>query len=295
VVRAAAAAAACLLLAQCASSDKFARSVDPRYGVPSSPRVVDAGEPVPKGGGVYRIGKPYVVAGRTYVPEDGPGYRAEGLASWYGDNFHGRQTANGEVFDMHSISAAHPTLPMPSYVRVSNVSNGRSLIVRINDRGPYHGNRIIDVSHKAADLLGFQGNGVARVRVEYVGPASLDGSDDRLLMATLRHGHPAPAPSSNILLAATKPFVPAVAAIGAAIPLPIARPFTLGDPQAAAEPRADGRLTDLSTGRRANRVDLARLPPAITADERERVAAMSAFAPASTDPPRAIVTGRGLY
>ncbi|MGY4332935.1 rare lipoprotein A (peptidoglycan hydrolase) [Bradyrhizobium sp. LB7.2] len=161
--RAVAAAAACLALANCASSNKFASRVDPKYGVSSSPRVVALGDPVPKGGGTYRVGKPYVVGGRTYVPEEDVNYRAEGMASWYGDDFHGRLTANGEVFDMGSLTAAHPTLPMPSYARVTNVSNGKSLIVRVNDRGPYHGNRLIDVSNKAAELLEFKGNGVAKV------------------------------------------------------------------------------------------------------------------------------------
>ena len=128
------------------------------------------------------------------------------MASWYGDDFHGRLTANGEVFDMNALSAAHPTLPMPSYVRVTNLSNKKSIIVRVNDRGPYHGNRVIDLSHKTADLLGFKGNGVARVRVDYVGRASLDGSDDRKLIATLREGEPAPAPSA-VRIASAKPFV----------------------------------------------------------------------------------------
>ena len=169
------AVAACLLLANCASSDKFASRVDPKYGVSSSPRVVAFGEPVPKGGGTYRIGKPYTVAGRVYVPEEDPNYRAEGMASWYGDDFHGRLTANGEVFDMTSLTAAHPTLPIPSYARVTNIRNGKSLIVRVNDRGPYHGNRLIDVSNKAAELLEFKANGVAKVRVEYVGRAPLEG------------------------------------------------------------------------------------------------------------------------
>ena len=91
---------------------------------------------------VSRLSEPYTVAGRVYVPEDDPNYRAEGMASWYGDDFHGRLTANGEVFDMTSISAAHPTLPMPSYARVTNLGNGKSVIVRINDRGPFVGDRI---------------------------------------------------------------------------------------------------------------------------------------------------------
>ena len=104
-------AAICLLLAQCSNSGR----IDARYGVSASPRVVDPGEPVPKGGGTYRVGAPYVVGGRVYVPEQDPHYQAVGLASWYGDDFHGRYTANGEIFDLNGISAAHPTLPLPSY------------------------------------------------------------------------------------------------------------------------------------------------------------------------------------
>src|SRR5947208_2913319 len=209
----AAAVAACLVLANCASSGKFASRVDPKYGVSSSPRVVAFGEAVPKGGGTYRVGKPYTVAGRVYVPEEDPNYRAEGMASWYGDDFHGRLTANGEVFDMASLTAAHPTLPIPSYARVTNVRNGKSLIVRVNDRGPYHDNRLIDVSNKAAELLEFKSNGVARVRVEYVGRAPLEGSDDRQLVATLRTGVPAPTPSS-VRIASARPFVPELASPG---------------------------------------------------------------------------------
>ena len=157
----------------------------------ASARVVEPGQPVPKGGGVYRIGKPYEVAGRTYVPEENINYSAVGMASWYGDDFHGRYTANGEVFDMNSISAAHPTLPLPSYVRVTNLANNHSIIVRVNDRGPYTGGRLIDLSVKTAQLLGFHGQGLARVKVEYVGRAPLEGSDDRKLMATLRENSPA--------------------------------------------------------------------------------------------------------
>src|SRR6201999_868825 len=229
--RSAAAVAACLVLANCASSGKFASRVDPRYGVSSSPRVVAFGEPVPKGGGAYRVGKPYIVAGRVYVPKEDVNYREEGLASWYGDDFHGRLTANGEVYDMTSLSAAHPTLPMPCYARVTNLSNGKSLIVRVNDRGPYHGNRVMDVSSRAAELLEFKSNGVARVRVEYVGRAPLEGSDDRQLMATLRTGIPAPAPSL-VRVASARPFVPEYSSsarpIRGEVPLPAGRPYDLG-------------------------------------------------------------------
>src|SRR6202790_2065475 len=229
------AVAACLFLANCASSGKFASRVDPKYGVSSSPRVVEFGEPVPKGGGPYRVGKPYTVAGRVYVPEEDVNYREERLASWYGDDFHGRLTANGEVFDMESLTAAHPTLPMPCYARVTNLGNGKSLIVRVNDRGPYHGNRLIDVSNRAAELLEFKGNGVARVRVEYVGRAPLDGDDDRRLIATLRTGEPAPSPST-VRIASARPFVPEFGAsrpaIRGDIPVPEGRPYTLGNTSA---------------------------------------------------------------
>jgi rare lipoprotein A len=183
-------AVACLFLAHCANSSR----VDSHWGVSASDRVVQPGEPAPKGGGVYKTGAPYVVAGQTYVPQEDPHYRAEGLASWYGDDFHGRYTANGEIFDINGISAAHPTLPLPCYVRVTNLSNGRSLVVRVNDRGPYVGNRIIDVSTRAAHLLGFYSRGTVPVRVEFIGRAPMEGSDDHILEATLREHEPAPAP-----------------------------------------------------------------------------------------------------
>src|SRR3974390_974323 len=235
MARCAVALGACLILANCASSGKFAGRIDPKYGVSSSPRVVEFGESVPKGGGTYRVGKPYTVAGRVYVPEEDVNYREEGLASWYGDDFHGRLTANGEVFDMDGLTAAHTTLPMPCYARVTNLSNGKSLIVRVNDRGPYHGNRLIDVSNKAAELLEFKGNGVARVRVEYVGRAPLEGSDDRQLMATLRTGVPAPSPSL-VRVASARPFIPEIPLSGrpirGEIPLPEDRPYNLGNASA---------------------------------------------------------------
>jgi rare lipoprotein A (peptidoglycan hydrolase) len=204
IAPAAASAVLCLALAHCTDRSR----IDATLGVAPSARVVDPGEPIPKGGGVYRVGTPYMVAGRLYVPELDPHYRAEGLASWYGDDFHGRSTANGEIFDLNAISAAHPTMPLPSYARVTNLQNGRSLIVRVNDRGPYAANRIIDVSKHAAELLGFISRGTTRVRVEYVGPAQLNGSDDRLLEATLRQDEPAPAPGASVKLAAATRIVP---------------------------------------------------------------------------------------
>ncbi len=174
-----------LALANCASQNRTAK-VDPKYGVAPSPMVVSDGSEIPRGGGREMVGRSYTIAGRTYTPRRDDNYSREGLASWYGPGFHGRQTANGEVFDKYAVSAAHPTLPIPSYVRVTNLSNSRSLIVRVNDRGPFHGNRIIDVSKTVADALDFRKNGVARVKVDYVAPASTDGSDDQILIATLR-------------------------------------------------------------------------------------------------------------
>ena len=297
--RGAAAAAMCLALANCASSGKFAGRVDPKYGVSSSPRVVALGDPVPKGGGTYRVGKPYVVAGRVYVPEEDVNYHEEGLASWYGDDFHGRQTANGEVFDMDSLSAAHPTLPMPSYARVTNLSNGKSLIVRVNDRGPYHGDRLIDVSNKAAELLEFKGNGVARVRVEYVGRAPLEGSDDRQLMATLRSGAPAPAPSL-VRVASAHPFVPESASFGrpirGEIPMPAGRPYDLGSTSADQSINATSEMSASSRSRLSGRVR--DNPRAVSYDDDGSgtpSSPASAYAPIDPQGPREILSGRGLY
>src|SRR6516164_7601111 len=299
--RCAAAVGLCLALANCASSDKFASRLDPRYGVSSSPRVVAFGDPVPKGGGTYRVGKPYMVAGRMYVPEEDVNYREEGLASWYGDDFHGRLTANGEVFDMESLSAAHPTLPMPCYARVTNLANGKSLIVRVNDRGPYRGNRLIDVSHKAAELLDFKGNGVARVRVEYVARAPLEGSDDRQLIATLRTGAPAPAPSF-VRVASARPFVPESVSSGRPIrgniPLPQDRPYSLGNTSADyASINATSEMSASSRARSGGRVlDNRR---AVSYEDDARYTAdyqsVSAYAPVDPRGPSEILSGRGLY
>ncbi len=294
--RGAAAVATCLVLANCASSDKFASRVDPKYGVSSSPRVVALGDPVPKGGGTYRIGKPYTVAGRVYVPEEDPNYRAEGMASWYGDDFHGRLTANGEVFDMTSLTAAHPTLPIPSYARVTNVRNGKSLIVRVNDRGPYHGNRLIDVSNKAAELLEFKHNGVARVRVEYVGRAPLEGSDDRQLLATLRTGVPAPTPSS-VRIASARPFVPDLPEGGRQIrgevPMPEGRPYSLGN--TSADYASINATSEMSASSRSRGRALEN-PRAVSYEADDRSGAPStAYAPIDPRGPREILSGRGLY
>ncbi len=155
------------------------------YGA-ASPRVVADGEPIPRGGGQYLVGHPYSIAGRTYVPTENSNYSAVGMASWYGDAFRGRRTANGEVYDVDGLTAAHPTMPLPSYARVTNLGNGYSVIVRVNDRGPFHGGRVMDVSSRVADVLDFKNIGTARIKVDYVGRAPLAGSDDNMLLASLR-------------------------------------------------------------------------------------------------------------
>jgi rare lipoprotein A len=262
-------AAACLLTG-CSGADKIG-AFDPLYGTSSSARVVAPGQPIPKGGGTYRLGPAYSIGGHTYVPAEDPHYSVEGMASWYGEDFHGRQTANGEIFDMNSMSAAHATLPMPTYARVTNLSNNRSVIVRVNDRGPYHADRLIDVSVKAAILLGFYGSGVAPVRVEYVGTAPLEGSDDNMLIATLRQGEPAPAPSL-VRVASTKPFVPRN------VPIPSERPYSLGEGRTISDYRAaDNGTPSLVRSPSADRDKVAK--PA-TAPIRP---AVSAYAPVRPD------------
>tara|TARA_Y100001934_G_C12359493_1_gene779886 strand:- start:1886 stop:2698 length:813 start_codon:yes stop_codon:yes gene_type:complete len=128
------------------------------------------GSPVPSG---YKVGRAYNIAGIWYYPYHDPKYDKIGIASWYGEQFHGRLTANGEVFDMNTVTAAHKTFALPSIARVTNLDNGRSLLVRVNDRGPFVEGRIIDLSRRSAQLLGIYQKGTERVRVEFVELASL--------------------------------------------------------------------------------------------------------------------------
>ena len=122
----------------------------------------------------FKVGRPYKINGNWYYPEFVTAYEAIGIASWYGSPYHGRLTANGELYDMHALTAAHPTLQLPSVVRVTNLDNGRSLVLRVNDRGPFVNNRLIDLSRAAAQALGFERQGLARVHVVYLGTARLD-------------------------------------------------------------------------------------------------------------------------
>jgi rare lipoprotein A len=280
----------CMALANCSTGKVFTE----KY----SQLITGEGQPVPKGGGGYKVGQPYTINGQTYYPSDNPSYKAEGIASWYGPDFHGRLTANGEVFDMRGISAAHPTMPIPSYARVTNLDNGRSIIVRVNDRGPYARNRIIDVSIGAANALGFYGDGLARVRVEYVGRAPLEGSDDRVLLATLREGKPAQMPS-QLMVASAAPFVPSFADADGATPIPPERPFGLGGAPdrvaakpatvdvAAAAPAPERSVVKLAAAR-TQKVDL---DSATRADARP----VATYAPVQNDGVLGLMSGRGLY
>ncbi len=139
-----------------------------------------------KSKGYYKVGSPYRIKGRKYYPAVDYRYDKTGIASWYGPNFHGKMTANGETYNQNDLTAAHKTLPMPSIVRVTNLENGRSLIVRVNDRGPYARGRIIDMSKRGAELLGFKNQGVTKIRVQVleaesrmVAQAAKNGQDTR--------------------------------------------------------------------------------------------------------------------
>jgi len=133
-----------------------------------------SGRSVNPSNGTFKVGDPYQIGGIWYYPREDDDYNETGIASWYGTQFHGRPTANGERFDMNLLSAAHPTLPLPSNVRVTNLNNGRSIVVRVNDRGPFAHGRIIDLSRAAARELGFEQDGTAPVRVQNLGVAPLN-------------------------------------------------------------------------------------------------------------------------
>jgi len=246
--RGAAIAGLAVMLAGCSSSAPFSSYSghsreyfsERTYGA-ASPRVVTAG-PMPRGGGHAVVGVAYNVAGKTYVPTESPRFSQVGLASWYGDAFHGRLTANGEVYDVNGLTAAHPTFPLPSYARVTDLENGRSIIVRINDRGPFASGRIIDVSERVAGILGFQGDGTAKVKVDYVGPARMDGLDDQMLLASYRAPNSGGAmfawlhPDTTPAVAPVAAPPPVVLAAATAAPLPRVRPVYSYTGVAAAPP-----------------------------------------------------------
>jgi rare lipoprotein A len=160
------------MLANCTTDDTVARRANRKHAA-ASPQIAATGEIAPKTESIVR--KRVKVARQhpleKVIAEKTANYTAVGVASWYGEDFHGRRTANGEKFDMNSFSAAHPSLPLPSNVRVTNLENHRSVVVRVNDRGPFVSGRVIDVSAKTAKALGFYDDGLSKVKVEYVGRA----------------------------------------------------------------------------------------------------------------------------
>jgi len=156
---------------------------------------------VPPNAGVYKIGQPYQVDNVWYYPREQPDYDETGIASWYGPTFYGRHTANGEMYDGNALTAAHQTLPMPVNVRVTNLENGKSLVVRVNDRGPYSRGRIIDLSKRAAELLDVVETGTARVRVTYLGRADLNGARPEETPPAIANALPA-APTGRVAMAA---------------------------------------------------------------------------------------------
>ncbi|MGQ2989851.1 MAG: septal ring lytic transglycosylase RlpA family protein [Brevundimonas sp.] len=184
IIKVSAIGAAGLLMAACGSLG-FAGGGGP----PAAPVVRD---PAPIVSGTMR---PYQVRGRWYRPSEQPDYDETGMASWYGDAFNGKPTATGERFDMHGLSAAHKTLPLPGLVEVTNLANGRTAVLRVNDRGPFVDDRIIDLSRGAAEELGMIQQGVGRVRVRYLGPAPRGGGVGDLRYARREAPAPRPAPA----------------------------------------------------------------------------------------------------
>jgi len=178
-------AAAALLLAGCAEISFITQTA----------KTIGVGYDRLRPEATYKVGKPYQIAGVWYYPAVDYDYVETGIASWYGPKFHGRPTANGEIFDMNKLSAAHRTLPLPSMVRVTNLENGRSMKLRVNDRGPFAHGRIIDISRRGAQLLGFHKNGTARVRVEII------ADESRRLAASMRGGPTLAANESPITVA----------------------------------------------------------------------------------------------
>ncbi|MDP1618457.1 septal ring lytic transglycosylase RlpA family protein [Phenylobacterium sp.] len=209
------------------------------------------GKAAPGAGGTYKVGKPYQVGGVWYVPREDPSYNKVGTASWYGAQFHSKATANGERFDMNAMTAAHTTLPLPSLVEVTNLENGRKVTVRVNDRGPFVGDRIIDLSRAAARELGFESQGLAKVRVRYVGRAPLGGGGD--LGVRTAQAEPAPTPQAPIpytqLAQATPPPAPAPAP---AVSLPPIEPEPVYSAPEPPPPWSNYRVQAGAFGDRAN-------------------------------------------
>jgi rare lipoprotein A len=179
----------------------------------------------PPSGSLYKVGEPYQINGVWYYPAEDLTYDETGIASWYGEGFHGKYTANGEVYDLNALTAAHRTLPMPSIVQVTNLENGRTLKLRVNDRGPYLRGRIIDVSRRAAQLLGFEGEGTAKVRVKILADESIQAKLLALAGSTAAAAvQSAPPLPESPVTANALPTPPGVRVAQGALPLPPAAP-----------------------------------------------------------------------
>ena len=192
----------------------------------------------PETAGAYKVGKPYQIEGIWYYPAEDYSYAQEGIASWYGADFHGKRTANGDRYDMNELTAAHPTLPMPSAVKVTNLDNGRMLKVTVNDRGPFHSSRIIDLSRRAAQLLGFQEAGTARVRVEIDAEESINLKNIALAKHPPEMPQIAAAPRANISAFALDPLAGAEAQVPPEALKPAAAAPSPAKPAAAANKSA---------------------------------------------------------
>lgn len=206
-------------------------------GTTSTPRT---SAPLKQGGGTYKVGNPYQINGIWYYPAENEKYDATGIASWYGPQFHGKRTANGEIFDENAISAAHPTLPMPVLARVTNLENGKSIVVRVNDRGPFAAGREIDMSKKAAEILGFKQKGTAKVRVQYIGRAPLEGGigDGRGVAETFV-APPVVTPEDERRVSGTAPVTAVASVSTTALPAPTAAADIPAAPAATMDPIPD--------------------------------------------------------
>ncbi len=239
------AAAGCASHKQTARQDPFAGKGSPIY---------PGNGPVPWGGGKYYVGKPYQVAGQWFEPKEQPGYDKKGVASWYGEDFNRRKTSNGEWFDMNRLTAASATLPLPSYVKVTNLENGREIVVRVNDRGPFVNTRIMDMSKAGADALGYLDKGTTTVRVQYLGPAPIDDNGGKHLLAMnteLGRGTPTRnliaaadrrrgrSGSDNVMVAQAKPVTP----VAAQAPKPVMVAYQPPVQEAAPAPASGGEVS----------------------------------------------------
>ncbi|NEX20481.1 septal ring lytic transglycosylase RlpA family protein [Thiorhodococcus mannitoliphagus] len=232
-----------LLLTGCASQHQL---VDGDEIPPEIARVPDA---VPKVEPLSRSGNPdsYVVFGKRYYPKkNSSGHVERGLASWYGEPFHGRKTSSGEIYDMHAMTAAHKTLPLPTFARVTNLENGRSVVVRVNDRGPFHGPRIIDLSYTAAVKLGVYKTGTAKVEVRAIDPRRR-GSDPGPFMADSRSGPSNP--TDAMPKSAAKTSAPSRASIASREP----------EREATQRPASSGRTLYLQIGAFGDQTNAERL------------------------------------